>query len=343
MRDSAPAILLVLLAAATGCGESTGPTKAIQPTITAGRAHSCLLSRTGAASCWGDNAWGELGDGSKTSSSLPVLVSGGLHFTQLIAGDSHACALTSSGAAYCWGSNSNGELGSGDTLTRLVPVSVSGGATFSAVAAGFYHTCGIATSGAAYCWGMNGAGQLGNGASPLPSHVPVPVSGGLTFTAIAAGDSHSCGIIPTGAPYCWGSNSHGESGNLTSGSSVPQAVIGFRTLTSINAGGSHTCGLTSSGAAHCWGYNGEGGLGDGTVTDRIGPVAVSGGLVLRTIATGSNHTCGLTSSDAAYCWGSNHFGELGRPLERGLTPAVVTGLTGIASLNSASRTSTLAP
>src|SRR2546426_11563986 len=61
MRDSAPAILLVLLAAATGCSDSTGPTKAIQPTITAGASHSCLLSRTGAASCWGDNGWGELG------------------------------------------------------------------------------------------------------------------------------------------------------------------------------------------------------------------------------------------------------------------------------------------
>src|SRR2546427_258262 len=255
MRDSAPAILLVLLAAATGCSDSTGPTKAIQPTITAGASHSCLLSRTG--------------------------------------------------AAYCWGSNPYGELGTGDTMRSLVPVPVAGGLKFSALATGGAHTCGITNSGAAYCWGLNGAGQLGNASAPNPSYVPVAVFGGLTFTAITAGDSHSCGIIGSGAPYCWGSNAHGESGNLSSGSSVPKAVIGFRTLTSVNAGGSHTCGLTSSGAAHCWGYNSEGELGDGTVTDRIGPVAVSGGLMLRAIATGSNHTCGLTSSNVAYCWGSN--------------------------------------
>src|SRR6267378_2332999 len=281
MRDSAPAILLVLLAAATGCSESTGPTKAIQPTITAGASHSCLLSRTGAASCWGDNAWGELGNGSKTSStrpvpvsggiefttitagesytcgldrtgaaycwgyyvelgngsttssSVPTPVSGGLRFTQLVAGFSHACALTSSGAAYCWGSNPYGELGTGDTMRSLVPVPVAGGLTFNALATGGAHTCGITNSGAAYCWGLNGAGQLGNASAPNPSYVPVAVFGGLTFTAITAGDSHSCGIIGSGAPYCWGSNSYGESGNLSSGSSVPKAVIGFRTLTSV--------------------------------------------------------------------------------------------------------------
>src|SRR2546430_4328222 len=103
MRDSAPAILLVLLAAATGCSDSTGPTKAIQPTITAGASHSCLLSRTGAASCWGDNAWGELGNGSKTSSARPVPVSGGIEFTTITAGETYTCGLDPTGAPPCWG------------------------------------------------------------------------------------------------------------------------------------------------------------------------------------------------------------------------------------------------
>src|SRR2546429_6621804 len=100
MRDSAPAILLVLLAAATGCSDSTGPTKAIQPTITAGASHSCLLSRTGAASCWGDNAWGELGNGSKTSSARPVPVSGGIEFTTITAGGTETGGFQRTGAPH---------------------------------------------------------------------------------------------------------------------------------------------------------------------------------------------------------------------------------------------------
>src|SRR5258708_25776284 len=85
MRDGAAATLLVLLAAgATACSESTGPAKAIQPTITAGAAHSCLLSPTGAASCWGDNRSGELGNGTTTNSVRPVPVSGGIVFTTIV-------------------------------------------------------------------------------------------------------------------------------------------------------------------------------------------------------------------------------------------------------------------
>src|SRR2546421_10016127 len=119
MRDSAPAILLVLLAAATGCSDSTGPTKAIQPTITAGASHSCLLSRTGAASCWGDNAWGELGNGSKTSSTRPVPVSGGIEFTTITAGESDTCGLGRTGAASCWGGYVG--LGKGSPTNRPGP------------------------------------------------------------------------------------------------------------------------------------------------------------------------------------------------------------------------------
>src|SRR2546426_9179567 len=118
MRDSAPAIVLVLLAAATGCSESTGPTKAIQPTITAGASHSCLLSRTGAASCWGDNGWGELGNGSKTGSARPVPVSGGIEFTTITAGESYTCGLGPTSAAPCWGDY--GGLGN-RTPTRRSP------------------------------------------------------------------------------------------------------------------------------------------------------------------------------------------------------------------------------
>jgi len=211
---------------------------------------------------------------------------------------------------------------------------VSGGLLFSAVAAGDYHTCGITKAGTGYCWGIGGQGQLGTGTlSAPPSSVPLPVSGGQTFKALAAGANHTCAVATSGAMYCWGTNAAGEAGNLyVLGYGSPNAVLGGRLFTSVTAGANHTCGVTTTRALYCWGKSTEGELGNGGVTNQFAPVAVSGGVTFGAVAAGSSHTCGLTPSGTAYCWGSNRLGQLGKALERGLTPAIVNGLTGAAQL-----------
>jgi alpha-tubulin suppressor-like RCC1 family protein len=64
---------------------------------------------------------------------------------------------------------------------------------------------------------------------------------------------------------------------------------------------------------YCWGFNNNGGLGDGTVTQRLTPVAVAGGLHFGSVNTSVNgrSTCGVTTGDRAYCWGNNFHGQLG--------------------------------
>ena len=98
--------------------------------VTAGRASSCGLTSDGRAYCWGDNAFGEIGDGTTTGRLTPVAVAGGLHFRQLTAGFS-TCGVTTDRLAYCWGQNLNGVLGDGTTAQRLTPVAVGGGHRFS--------------------------------------------------------------------------------------------------------------------------------------------------------------------------------------------------------------------
>ncbi len=96
--------------------------------LTTGWFHTCGLSRSGTAYCWGDNVEGQLGNGSGVDSSLvPVPVSGGLTFVALSAGSLHTCGLTSTHAVYCWGDDSWGELGDGREgagVGRNVPVPV---------------------------------------------------------------------------------------------------------------------------------------------------------------------------------------------------------------------------
>ena len=151
--------------------------------LAAGATHTCGLTSAGQAYCWGDNTYGQLGNGSTAASATPVPVSGILSFLALNTANAHTCALTSSGAAYCWGYNVDGRLGDGSATDRWTPVPVSGGLSFSALAAGAWHTCGLTSAGAAYCWGA------------VYGTAPVTVSGGLSFSALAAvGGEYTCGL-----------------------------------------------------------------------------------------------------------------------------------------------------
>jgi alpha-tubulin suppressor-like RCC1 family protein len=83
--------------------------------VSAGGSNSCALDPGGAAYCWGDNKWGQVGDGSKNSRNKPVAVGGGLTFSALSVGNGYSCGFTKAGDPVCWGKNDKGQLGAGTT------------------------------------------------------------------------------------------------------------------------------------------------------------------------------------------------------------------------------------
>jgi len=297
-------------------------------TVSAGAFHTCGVTTSGAAYCWG--VGGQLGDSLGSWSNTPVRVAGGLTFASVSTGFINTCGVTTAGAAYCWGSGYYGELGGGSTYpgSALMPQAVAGGLTFANVSAGNGHSCGVTTEGNAYCWGQNTLGELGIGTSTGPdrcingdtlacSTLPVPVSGGLTFATVTAGGNGTCGVTTGGAAYCWGSGLRGLVGPVEQCelvlwmdwivgpipcSRVPVAVVGGLALTSVavsdqDAGG---CGLASAGvgAGECWGQWGL-------------TTPGAGGLTFATLSAGSWSICGVTTAGVAYCWGANSRGQLG--------------------------------
>jgi alpha-tubulin suppressor-like RCC1 family protein len=213
-----------------GTANSSVPVHAPTPdkffsSVAAGAAHTCALRQfIGEAYCWGDNSFGQLGDGTTTARSTPTAVSGGLTFTAITAAGDHTCGVVSGGAVYCWGNNASGQLGDGTQDNRPAPVAVQGGLAFAKISAGSAHTCGLTSGGTAYCWGSSLDGQVGDGTSGIRL-APTAVSGGLTFTGISAGLSHTCGAVAGGAAYCWGNNSTGALGDgTTTARLVPVAV-----------------------------------------------------------------------------------------------------------------------
>lgn len=349
-------LLPLATAAALACGDDAPSPMALDPgagleagveqtitfrQITAGGDHTCGLTESGAAYCWGFR--GALGLGADSypdrcdswSCTYPVPVTGGLAFRQISAGWGHTCGVTSDDRLFCWGLNHTGQLGDGTTTDRRHPVRIGRELRVLQVSAGQLHTCAVTTGYAAYCWGHNQAGPLGTGTLEW-SYVPTPVARGLAFREVSAGNQFTCGVTTGNTAYCWGLNADGQLGVGTDQgpeycftgdgeqSCAPRPVRVARGLAiaRVSSGGAHACAVATDDAAFCWGDDVLGQLGDGgpdgsgpctefEVCGSARPIRVRGRLAFIEVRAGQQHTCGVTVHHQAYCWGGNYSGELG--------------------------------
>jgi alpha-tubulin suppressor-like RCC1 family protein len=224
----------------------------------------------------GWNGFGQLGNGTYTSSSTPVQASSLTGVIAIANWSDYTLALKSDGTVWGFGTDYSGELGDGATNTnRPTRVQTSGLTNVTSITNGWIHSLAVKSNGTLWAWGRNLNGQLGDGTTWNRS-TPVQVSGLTSVIAAAGGENHSLALKSDGTVWAWGDNSRGELGDgTTTGRLTPVQVSGLMNIVAIAAGVNYSVAVSNDGIVYGWGANNVGQLGDGSTTDRILPTAIS--------------------------------------------------------------------
>jgi alpha-tubulin suppressor-like RCC1 family protein len=280
-------------------------------TVAAGASHTVVVDGSGGVWTWGRNNWGQLGNGTLTTSLLPLQVSGVSGVVAVAAGEFHTLALAADGRVWAWGANYYGQVGDSSTNYRTSPVLVATGVT--RIAAGASHSLALKSDGTVLSWGRNDGGQLGDGTTVTKTS-PQVVPGLTAVAAIAAGGLHSLVVKADGSAWAWGNNWYGQVGDGTLiNRTTPTAVTGLAgvSLVAVAGGTNHSLALGADGFVYGWGTNDYGQVGDGTVTNRSTPVRVAGIARIVAISAGHWHSGAVEDDGTPWGWGRGGQGELG--------------------------------
>ena len=315
----------------------------------------------------GENANGELGDGTTTDRSTPAQVAIGVR--AMAAGLHHSLFLKVDGTLWTMGDNTYGQLGDGTTTSRFAPVQVATGV--QAVAAGFNHSLFIKTDGTLWGMGYSGYGQLGDVSYPntpvqITTGVQIVAAGGnqsffvktdgtlwgmgynrmgqlgdgtaadratpvqiaTDVRAVAASNLHTLFSKTDGTLWGMGENSAGQLGSALSAiTPIPLAT----NVQAVAAGQDHSLFLQTDGTLWAMGFNGYGQLGDGTTTSRNTPVRVATGVLA--IAAGNSHSLFVKTDSTLWATGRNSSGQLGdgTTVTRFLSAQVAVGIQAVAA------------
>jgi alpha-tubulin suppressor-like RCC1 family protein len=296
--------------------------------VMTGRAHACAVMTDGTAWCWGDNEYGQLGDGTYLDRSTPGKVRGlDSEVVQMSAGGRGTCAVKKDGTLWCWGYGPLLGVGLPAFERRVEPVQVTalGSDVAQVSVAGASHTCAVKKDDTLWCWGRNVHGQLGDGTTDDRLDPIQVIAVGDDVTQVSARSSGTCVVKAEGTLWCWGTNRHGEvgDGTIDTPKMLPVRVEALGSSVIAVSTRGVMCARDDAGVLWCWGKNQTGGIGDGSLDTtceiagscempRTEPVRVAAldGHVLQG-SSGDGHVCARLGDDTVWCWGLNTRGQLG--------------------------------
>jgi alpha-tubulin suppressor-like RCC1 family protein len=294
-NNTPPATMPVTVKGPSGTGSLTGVTA-----LVGGSAHVCALLSSGGVDCWGDNLFGEIGNGTFTGPMAcgytcialptPVTTAAGTNLTgatSIYSASSaqHTCVIQGTGSPAvggmrCWGMNQGYQLGLLDGLagpeycsagqscsTRaLAPMNMTDAVS---AAAGENFSCGVHANRTTTCWGVNTDLVLGiDPAQRQDQDVPgLLVTNVAGAVAVAGAVNNACAVLAGGSIACWGATDSGQLGvgfDYPYTTFTPYLVPNLFGVRQLSAGKGGACAIADRGV-FCWGANGSGQVGDGNV------------------------------------------------------------------------------
>ncbi len=279
--------------------------------VEAGHAYNIALKDDGTVWTWGDNSYGQLGDGTSTQRNYPLQVSGLSGIVAVDAGNFHSVALKNDGTVWSWGRDDNCQLGDRGYAGSYRPAQVIGLSGIVDVSCGEDFTVAVKNDETVWAWGSNMSGQLGINCYTRWSVTPVQVLNIGNVTSIKVGMDHTVALKSNGEVWTWGCNGFGQCGDgTTTDKSMPVYIMSG--VTSIGAGQCNSFAVKTDGTVWAWGMDGEGQLGIGTCQSCVShPVQMIGATNVKDITGVVYHTMVLKNDGTVWVCGSDLWGELG--------------------------------
>ena len=278
-------------------------------TISAGYTHSVGIKTDGTLWAWGDNGYGQLGDGTIISKNTPTQIGSANNWESVSASGGFTIAIKANGTLWAWGNNAFGQLGDGTTTNRTTPTQIGTATNWNSVTVGEGFALAVKDNGTLWSWGYNNYGQLGDGTTANRT-VPTQVGTATNWQSTAAGAGFSLAIRTNGTLWAWGYNNSGQLGDGTTTNRITPLQIGTENdWANVAAGYAHSVGLKTNGILYTWGNNANGQLGDSTTTNKLTPTGVYDQV--ESIEAGWYYTVGTTTFGNMLICGQNNFGQLG--------------------------------
>jgi alpha-tubulin suppressor-like RCC1 family protein len=263
---------------------------------------------------WGQNNFGQLGDGTTIGKSVPIVLSG-INWCCIASPYRNPVAIKTDGTLWTWGCNAQGQLGDGTTISKSSPITTAGGGnTWCALSGVDCHLTAIKTNGTLWTWGGGYGGQLGDGTTVNKSSPVTTAGGGTDWYLVSAGWNGTSAIKTNGTLWTWGKNSNGNLGDNT--------VVDKSSPVTTSGGGTNWCvtnivhfataAIKTDGTLWTWGRGINGSLGDGTTVDKSSPVTVTnGGSIWCKINGAYRSFYAVKTNGTLWTWGVNSNGILG--------------------------------